>query len=117
MSSKFSCFVITLLFVPLFIQCKALQLLEQQPQATQKDVNNTISETTSLVRLIYFTPQDRPFKQRIADQIQLQMETVQTFFADQMDYTRRDSTRTQISLIKTGRSSAEVPPHSKHLSG
>ena len=85
MSSKFSYFVIILLFVPLFAQCKALQLLEQQPQATQQDVNDPISETTSLVRLIYFTPQDRPFKQRIADQIELQMETVQTFFADQME--------------------------------
>ena len=53
MSSKFSCFVIILLFVPLFTQCKALQLLEQQPQATQQDVNDAISETTSLVRLIY----------------------------------------------------------------
>ncbi len=85
MSLKFSCFVIILLFVPLFTQCKALQLLEQQPQATQQDVDDTVAETTSLVRLIYFTPQDRPFKQRIAEQIALQMETVQTFFADQME--------------------------------
>ena len=82
---KFSRFVITLLFVPLLFQCKALQLLEQQPQATQQDVNDTISETTSRVRLIYFTPQDRPFQQRIADQIKLQMGVVQTFFAVQME--------------------------------
>ena len=82
---KFPCFVITLLFVPLLFQCKTLQLLEEQPQATQQDVNDTISETTSLVRLIYFTPQDRPFKQRIVNQIELQMGVVQTFFADQME--------------------------------
>ena len=81
---KFSCFVIILIFVPFLLQCKALQLLEQQPQTTQQDVNDTISETTSRVRLIYFTPQDRPFKQRIVDQIELQMGVVQTFFADQM---------------------------------
>ena len=85
MSWNFSCFVITLLFVPLLLQCKALQLLEPQSQTTQQDVNGTISETTSRVRLIYFTPQDRPFKQRIVDQIELQMEVVQTFFADQME--------------------------------
>ena len=82
---KSFCFVITLLCVPLLCQCKTLQLLEQQPQATQQDVNDTVLETTSLIRLIYFTPQDRPFKQRIADQIELQMEVVQTFFADQME--------------------------------
>ena len=82
---NFSCFVITLLFVPLFLQCKALQLVEQQPQATQQDINDTISETTSLVRLIYFTPQDRLFRQRIVDQVELQMGVVQTFFADQME--------------------------------
>ena len=82
---KFSCFVITFLFVPFLLQCKALQLLEQQPKATQQEVNDTISEPTSLVRLIYFTPQDRPFKQRIVDQIELQMGVVQTFFADQME--------------------------------
>ena len=82
---NFSYFLITLLFVPFLLQCKALQLLEQQPQATQQEVNDTISEATSLVRLIYFTPQDRPFKQRIVDQIELQMGVVQTFFADQME--------------------------------
>ena len=82
---KFSCFVITLIFVPFLLQCKGLQSLEQQPQTTQQDVNDTISETTSRVRLIYFTPQDRPFKQRIVDQIELQMGVVQTFFADQME--------------------------------
>ena len=82
---KFFYFVITLIFVPSLLQCKASQLLEQQSQTTQQDVNGTISETTSRVRLIYFTPQDRPFKQRIVDQIELQMEVVQTFFADQME--------------------------------
>ncbi len=85
MPSKLSCFVITLLFAPFLSQCKSLQLLEQQPQATQQEANHTVSETTSLVRLIYFTPQDRPFRERIADQIELQMGVVQTFFADQME--------------------------------
>ena len=81
-------FVMLLPMIALFLQCKSLQWLEQpeqQPERTQLGVSKTIEVNASLVRLIYFTPKDRPFKERITDQMVTHMHIVQTFYADQME--------------------------------
>ena len=58
-------------------------LLALGPQRTSYTANLEVSEPRT-VRLIYFSPNDRPFRQEVVDAMKTVIQYAQTFFAEQM---------------------------------
>ena len=52
--------------------------------ATKQTLNLNVGEPRT-VRMIYFLPNDRPFRQEFVDSMKVTIRHVQTFFADQME--------------------------------
>ena len=52
--------------------------------ATKHALNLNVGEPRT-VRMIYFLPNDRPFRQEVVDSMKVTIRQVQTFFADQME--------------------------------
>ena len=52
--------------------------------ATKQALNLNVGEPRT-VRMIYFLPNDRPFRQEVVDSMKVTMRQVQTFYADQME--------------------------------
>ena len=51
--------------------------------ATKRALNLNVGEPRT-VRMIYFLPNDRPFRQEVVDSMKVTIRQIQTFFADQM---------------------------------
>ena len=51
--------------------------------ATKRTLNLNVGEPRT-VRMIYFLPNDRPFRQDVVDEMKVTIRQVQTFYADQM---------------------------------
>ena len=51
--------------------------------ATKRTLNLNVGEPRT-VRMIYFLPNDRPFRQEVVDSMKVTIREVQTFYADQM---------------------------------
>ncbi len=52
--------------------------------ATKHALNLNVGEPRT-VRMIYFLPNDRPFRQEVVDSMKVTMRQIQTFYADQME--------------------------------
>ena len=52
--------------------------------ATKQALNLDVGEPRT-VRMIYFLPNDRPFKQGVVDRMKVTIRQIQTFYADQME--------------------------------
>ena len=69
--------------------CKVLDYEEirarnSRSTATKQALNLNIGEPRT-VRMIYFLPNDRPFRQEVVDSMKVAIRQIQTFFADQME--------------------------------
>ena len=68
--------------------CRVLDFEDMQDRdslyaATKRALNLNVGEPRT-VRMIYFLPNDRPFRQEVVDSMKVTIRQVQTFFAEQM---------------------------------
>ncbi len=69
--------------------CRVLDAEDMKAQdsiyaATKQALNLNVGEPRT-VRMIYFLPNDRPFRQEVVDSMKVTIRQIQTFYADQME--------------------------------
>ena len=65
------------------VDYEAMRARDSIYAATKRALNLNVGEPRT-VRMIYFLPNDRPFRQEVVDEMKVTIRQVQTFFADQM---------------------------------
>ena len=65
------------------VDYEAMRARDSIYAATKRSLNLNVGEPRT-VRMIYFLPNDRPFRQEVVDSMKVTIRQVQTFFADQM---------------------------------